>query len=96
MRIGFFSFLFGVSTANQPNSVPDVSSFDALISAVPVFPAKVKSLQCIEYPVPCGSFTTLVIPSSTRLEVFLENTPEIQYSVFASFLYIKYGFIISP
>ena len=40
INIGRSTVSSAVKIANHPNSVPEVSSFVALISAVPVFPAR--------------------------------------------------------
>ena len=85
INIGRSTVSSAVKIANHPNSVPEVSSFDALISAVPVFPAKRMSSRWAAYQVPLESFTTFFVPSNTRLAVSLEKAPGIQYSATASF-----------
>ena len=56
INIGCSTVSSAVKIANHPNSVPEASSFDALISAVPVFPAKRMSSRWAAYPVPLESF----------------------------------------
>ena len=92
--LALFAFILnGCGGHAQMDRAPEVSSFDALISAVPVFPASTTSSLRASYPVPFGSFTTFISPCNTRSDVSCENASGIQYVPSGSCLCKRYGLI---
>ena len=95
-RIGLSTFSSAVNTENHPISLPEVSSFVAFNSAVPVFPASKISSRCAAYPVPSGLFTTPSTPCIISSTFSLVKAFSIHISPAASSSYVKYGFTIFP
>ena len=89
INIGRSTVSSAVKIANHPNSVPEVSSFDALIPAVSVFPAKRMSSRWAAYPVPLESFLHIDLHSFCFADMvifYFQCTLYLQNITFVRFL----------